>query len=192
MTDTQNLAPNVQAFLDIASKQYGKIKAADFKQDMYCQVIEGQMQSPIEHLFLIACHAMCALQCVEINPDPLINDDYELDSAKGFYIHQQAMISKYRVDFLIFQIGWAPSKMFTPVIVELDGHAFHDKNKEQRAYEKARDRALVRDGYKVLHFTGSEVNADPFKVAFEALSLAGLFVGADNEEYDPKNPLGVE
>lgn len=192
MSDTQKLAPNVQSFLNIASGWHGKIKAADFNQDMYCKVIEGQMQSPIEHLFFIACNVFCDSQLIDINPDPLINDDGELDTATGFYIYPQFMIRQYRVDFLISQVKCAPPKIYTPVIVELDGHAFHDKDKDQRAYEKSRDRALVKADYKVLHFTGSEVNADPFRVAFEALSMAGLFYGTGIEEYDPENPLGVE
>lgn len=55
------------------------------------------------------------------------------------------------------------------LIVELDGHEFHDKNKNQRAYEKSRDRYLVRQGYKIFHYTGSELVADPKKVASEVM-----------------------
>ena len=198
MSEIKELAPNVQSFLDIASDQYGKIKAADFNQIMSCLLIEREMHSPIEHLFYIACHVLCAAHHEEINPDPFLTDDNKVDYPPGFFVVPQVEIGSYRVDFVITQnkkpspYRKTPLPIYAPVIVEVDGHAFHDKNKEQRAREKTRDRFLVKEGYKVLHFTGSEVNADPFKVAFEALSLVGLFIGSDIKEYDPENPLGVE
>ena len=74
------------------------------------------------------------------------------------------------------------------VIVELDGHAFHDKDKKQRSYEKARDRFFVKEGYQVLHYTGSDVVADPYRVAFEVLEV--LDVLEAGEAYAPTNPVG--
>jgi hypothetical protein len=196
MDEIKELAPNVQSFLDIASDQYGKIKAAEFNQIMYSLLTEREITSPIEHLFFIACYVLCAAHQREINPDPHITDNGKFDYPPCFFVEPQVVIGSYRVDFVITEnikpspYRKTPAPIHAPVIVELDGHAFHDKNKEQRAREKARDRFLIKTGYKILHFTGSEVNADPFKVAFEAFSLTGLFY--EDEEYDPENPLGVE
>jgi hypothetical protein len=64
-----------------------------------------------------------------------------------------------------------------------------ERFKHQSAYEKARDRFLVRAGYRVLHFTGAEVVADPYKVAHEALSLIGVF---SDQNYDAANPLHLD
>jgi very-short-patch-repair endonuclease len=74
--------------------------------------------------------------------------------------------------------------------VYLDGHDFHYKDKRQRSYEKARDREMVRAGYRVLHYTGSDVVADPLKVAYEALEFVGAFVGSGREGYNKEDPLG--
>jgi len=61
----------------------------------------------------------------------------------------------------------------TKVAIELDGHDFHERTKTQAQRDKSRDRALTKLGWKVLRFTGSEVFAEPQRVAEE---LHELFV----------------
>lgn len=63
-------------------------------------------------------------------------------------------------------------KQMSAVIVECDGHDFHEKTESDRRYEKQRDRYFQRLGYKVIHFTGSEIVKDPFAAAAEAISIA--------------------
>ena len=46
------------------------------------------------------------------------------------------------------------------IIVELDGHEFHERTKAQAAHDKRRDRRFVAAGWKVLRYTGSEVYGD--------------------------------
>lgn len=80
--------------------------------------------------------------------------------------------SNYRLDFAV-----APESH--KVAIEVDGHDFHERTKEQAARDKARDRALQADGWKVLRFTGSEVWNDPHRCALEVRQLvAGLDGGA--------------
>lgn len=174
------IASDVLSFIDKASDLHAQLTADDFSQDLFLDCLNKGMQTPIEDLFWIACRMHClatptgfnsGLHCVSVVP--------------------QARIGAYRVDFLLQQHLIAPDELYGPVVVELDGHDFHDKNKHQRAYEKARDRFLVSNRYRVLHFTGSEVVADPYKVAFEALLLLGVFCGMRSEEYDPKDPLDM-
>ncbi len=43
------------------------------------------------------------------------------------------------------------------IAVELDGHEFHERTKEQVAYRNRRDRVLQRHGWTVLHISGSEL-----------------------------------
>ena len=189
MSEERKIADNVWSFLDRASEAYGKIKAERFSQEMHSQLVEGGIASPIEDLFFVACQMQCLAEYVAVDPDCEFDNKGNICPGYGVTIQPQASIGMYRVDFLIIQHGIGPDDILSPVIVELDGHDFHDKDKRQRAYEKARDRFLVKSGYKVLHFTGSEVVADPYKVAFEALSLIGVFVSS-REEYDAKAPLG--
>lgn len=180
MSEKRKIASNVLAFVDEAAEVYGKIQEEHFSQEVYTVLVDSNLSSPIEDLFYIALKLQCASVFVDINPG----------KNHGLFVTPQAQIGKYRVDFLIeFHHKKGTN---APVIVELDGHAFHDKDKHQRSYEKARDRFLVKSGYKVLHFTGSDVNADPHKVVFEVLSTLGLpdYDVESIEELDPNNRLG--
>lgn len=193
MSETRKLAENVWSFLSSASDLCGRIEADRFSQEMYCQLVEGDINSPIEDLFYIAFRAMALSLFVDVNPDPFFNDiSLEWKLGHGIFIKSQVKIGNYKVDFLVTQNTYGPGDIYTPVIVELDGHDFHDKDKKQRAYEKARDRFLVKKGYKVLHFTGSEVFKDPYAVAYEVLDLVGGTLGSEMYEYNPKNPLSIE
>lgn len=186
------IVANVETFLKKASLDHGRIRARQFDDAMYQEIVDNGITSPIEQLFYIAVHGMCASLWLTVNPEPSFDNQGTSRIGFGVFVQPQAKIGKYRVDFLISQNGNGPDDIYTPIVIELDGHEFHDKDKRQRSYEKERDRFLVKSGYKVLHFTGSDVVKDPYKVAFEALDLVGAFVGAGFEEYDPKNPLGEE
>lgn len=188
---SHEVVENVLAFIDRAAALKGKLEERRFSDEMYANCLEMEMQSPIEHMFWVAANLLCDSAYVKANPDVGYSLDGNHKYEDGVYIQQQYPIGNYKVDFLISQHGIGPDEILTPVVVELDGHAFHDKDKRQRAYEKARDRFLVRRGYRVLHFTGSEVVADPFKVAYEALEMVGCFSGTGRIEYDKNDPLDL-
>ena len=189
------VADNVLEFIDKAGALAGKMMAERFSQEVYGNCLDMGMSSPIEHLFWIAAKALCDSEYHTINPDltptQKSSGEWIVAPGQGIYIKPQYRVDKYRVDFLIYQIGIGPSEHLGPVIVELDGHDFHDKDKRQRSYEKARDRFLVKKGYRVLHFTGSDVVADPFKVAYEALEMVGCFLVTCREGYNKNDPLGI-
>lgn len=191
MSENRKIADNVSKFLADATDTYSRIKADQFSQGVFCELLESGIASPIEDIFYIACNVWCASEFIELNPSHFCGASGVIEEGYGVFIEPQKQIGKYRVDFLLSQNGIGPKEHLTPVIIELDGHDFHDKNKLQRAYEKARDRFLVKAGYKVLHFTGSEVVLDPYKVTHEALSMMGLFSCSD-QTYNPNNPFGIE
>lgn len=85
------------------------------------------------------------------------------DSLK-FWITSQATIGKYQADFLLwFHLG----THIGGIAVECDGHAFHEKNKEQASRDKARDRAFLKAGFPVMRFSGSDIFKDPLACAAE-------------------------
>ena len=43
------------------------------------------------------------------------------------------------------------------VVIECDGHEFHEKTKKQAARDKKRDRDMQIAGWTVLRFAGSEI-----------------------------------
>lgn len=58
-----------------------------------------------------------------------------------------------------------------PLIIELDGHDFHQKTREQVEHDKRRDRWFAAKGLHVLRFTGSEVWRDASAVVAEILAF---------------------
>lgn len=72
----------------------------------------------------------------------------------------------YRADFLI-----ESSDSDLRVVVEADGHDFHERTKEQASRDKSRDRAMLAAGYQVMRFTGSEIWKDPSRCADEVRSV---------------------
>ncbi len=56
------------------------------------------------------------------------------------------------------------------LIIECDGHDFHEKTKKQAARDKRRDRTLQSSGYKVFRFTGTEITRDSLSCAEEVFN----------------------
>lgn len=73
---------------------------------------------------------------------------------------------RYRLDFAVapafpdaFEVArrtWADC-VYPDIAIELDGHEFHEKTKQQVAYRNARDRFLMSRGWRVFHVSGHEV-----------------------------------
>jgi very-short-patch-repair endonuclease len=79
----------------------------------------------------------------------------------------QLKIGKYRTDFMIFAKHHTGEAI--PVVVECDGHDFHERTKEQAKRDRGKDRAIQVNGYPILRFTGSEIYADAPKCAAEVV-----------------------
>lgn len=67
----------------------------------------------------------------------------------------QEKIDNYRVDFLLIVSN--NKNIYKKFVIELDGHDFHEKTKEQVQRDKEKDRFLISKGYIVVRFTGSEI-----------------------------------
>lgn len=61
---------------------------------------------------------------------------------------------------------------FPLIAVEIDGHDFHERTKDQVTYRNRRDRDLQAAGWHVLHFSGGEVVTRPDRCVAEALRAA--------------------
>lgn len=104
-----------------------------------------------------------------------LNQKYEVRLARddkpfvGWFLEPQGEIGNYRVDFL-FGRGDQP-ELGDCVVVECDGHDFHDRTPEQAARDKARDRFLNLHVKAVLRFTGREIYRDVSGCCIEALNV---------------------
>lgn len=111
--------------------------------------------SPIERLMLEALVAYSLTDEIKI---PRINDD--AGSNGSWQIETQKQLGQYRVDFLLTDTDYD-----VKVVIECDGHDFHERTKEQAERDRTRDRSLQAAGYLVLRYTGAEIWRDPFKCA---------------------------
>lgn len=74
-------------------------------------------------------------------------------------IATQHHAENHRVDFALF-INIVANEQIK-IVVECDGHEWHEKTKEQAARDKRRNRDLGIAGWRLLRFTGSEIWRDP-------------------------------
>lgn len=108
--------------------------------------------------------------------EPILTEG-DIDS---IIIRPQVQIAKYRVDFLIYAWHYMGAeyngykfiydeKLWRRLIIECDGHDYHERTKEQAARDRSRDRELIAAGYTVFRFTGSELWRNPIKCGVEVL-----------------------
>lgn len=104
----------------------------------------------------------------------------ELDVLNGtnglhYYLHPQYEMeldgNYYRVDFLLAPVMAENITTYPNIIIECDGHDYHERTKEQAQRDKSRDRTLQKEGYRVIRFTGSEIVSSPKKCSWEVLSI---------------------
>lgn len=174
---------DIDKFIQNCAAYVGECKQSSFWGNTKSYVEEFCAASPIEKIFYTAV-------CTILESDywyGQVSGQFSIGKMRdvwvepGIEISPQVEIGPYRVDFVLSYKGDSvlidanrcvtiPDKPFKEIIVELDGHAFHDRNARQRSYEKKRDRFLQKKGYEVFHYTGSDVISDPFGVATECLA----------------------
>lgn len=121
-------------------------------------------ESPIEELFLVAFYL-----AAEEAGGVVFGAAPDGDESAWFTMSLQETILRYRADFVV---GLTEYPSATRIVVECDGHDFHERTKEQAARDRKRDREMQAAGYRVFRFTGSEIYRDPFKCADEVLQEA--------------------
>lgn len=117
-------------------------------------------QSPMEALYAAAFH--------------LLRERLNVPRAPVVILEEQAHVGPYRVDFL-FRCK-AQDGSVKRLVVEIDGHDFHDRTKEQASKDRSRDRWMTERGYVVIRFTGSDVWNDPFSCAEQTSDHIHQFV----------------
>jgi very-short-patch-repair endonuclease len=101
----------------------------------------------------------------------------------------QIQCGEHRVDFLF--AGYCFEEANALVAVECDGHAFHERNKEQAARDKSRDRDLAMMGICILRFTGSEIYRDANACVQQVFQLLEERTRAAFDRRYPRESLNV-
>ena len=119
-------------------------------------------------------------------------EDIEIGDSSGsgprLSLEPQAQLGEHRVDFLLTakypyylsHLRKLPDgrevrepkeiQKERKIIIECDGHDFHDRTREQARKDRSRDRALQSLGYRVFRYTGSEIWSNVFMCAHEAVT----------------------
>lgn len=114
-------------------------------------------ESPIEELFAVAYNIMLAL----------LGFPY----TEAFYLRSQTEIiangNTYYADFLVQAKSddWFHCDRDFKLVIECDGHDFHEKTKEQVERRNKRDLDIKSAGYDIIHFSGSQIYKDPMECA---------------------------
>lgn len=123
-----------------------------------CGCDYSECKSPIEVLFLFAFDLY---KCEQDFPDICLYSQYEIKKSSG---------EKYVADFVfdasecsMTEDGFESYKL----IIECDGHEFHEKTKEQVERGNIRNMELQEMGYEILHFSGSQIYKNPYLCAIK-------------------------
>jgi very-short-patch-repair endonuclease len=126
--------------------------AAEYERALKRDVNLHGVTSPIEQIFLMEWRFLRIDERHGLKIRP--QDELEIDGVV------------YRIDFVVEALG-GNSKF----AIELDGHDFHEKTKEQAARDRQRERLITKRGYTIIRFTGSEVFSNPRKCAEEVVQI---------------------
>jgi very-short-patch-repair endonuclease len=128
----------------------------------------ARCESPLEQQLALAFAATAGFRMRRPAEHPWEIGRWE---AAGIALLAQAPWEGYVTDFALASDGWRPKAAF-PVVIEVDGHEFHERTPEQAERDRSRDRAMAAAGTMVLRFTGREINRDASACAQEVLRCA--------------------
>lgn len=171
--------PAVQEHIDLAAEFVGRDRRNNFHDEMHYRIAasdgfsEGQLQfdSPLEVIFWLWWRA-------QTDCNPLLEMNFRIIR------HQfiKAGEDTFNVDFVVAKVV---GEVVTPlVIVELDGHTFHEKTLEQVTYRNRRDRALQQAGWRIFHFSWDEFTRSPAERIAELANHA-MSMGRANRAVEP-------
>lgn len=133
--------------------------------------------TPIERLLMAALIARVSYMASEFSGVLLTTEAARLErllgttdaptvpSAGHIVISRQHQFEGWRVDYLIHAPNFERLGDWRRLIVECDGHDFHERTKAQARRDRSRDRAAQLVDIPIFRFTGSEIWRDPLGCA---------------------------
>lgn len=126
------------------------------------------LAAPSDRPFVDATgHASCVPENLGMFPntrkyiEPIVWLDDSDQHERAIYFYRSVSVLTYRADFIL-ETG------VRKLAIECDGREFHDRTKQQAAYDRARDRELLQLGIPTIRFTGSEIVHSPERCADDA------------------------
>lgn len=132
-------------------------------------------ETPIERTFFAALSSLVQFRPREIDrlfvSVPAEARDVLATVCMPLFVDPQQTIIGWRVDFLITVPARCPRRS-RGIVVECDGHDFHERTKEQAERDRSRDRRMQDAGFTVFRFTGSEITRYPWECAEAVVDFA--------------------
>ena len=125
----------------------------NIKQGIFPATFYEDIQSPIEQIFKTAFDLYMDLTGKEYiflfsqTPIKINKKKYIAD----FYFEEDEYVNRFNTD--------------KKIVIECDGHDFHQKTKEQVKHDNEREYDLKMAGYEIIRFSGSQIYNEPFKCA---------------------------
>lgn len=124
--------------------------------------VKGCM-SPIETIFSFAMRILA----YTIPDDPFV---YGLHMDRQVVIrigeNHRGKAKTYIADFVLKHENATYDSQ--KLVIECDGHEFHESTKEQVAYDNERDLFIKSSGYDIIHFSGTQIYRKPIGCARKA------------------------
>lgn len=136
--------------------------------------LPDECKSPIEQILYFALEIyLFEMEGRNNNPRPWFSFQEPIKTNGKTYYADFYFDSDYPDDGYCKYRG----KEHLKLVVECDGHDFHEKTKEQVRHNNERNYNLEMEGYSVLHFSGSQIFDDPLKCAEEIYMYINKKVG---------------
>lgn len=146
----------------------GNQVAANAKEDYLDALgsLASRCESPIERV-LIAALVAAPIEGISFSASArpnsaevaMMGSSSSVEWGGEFY--SQIGIGAYRADIFLKVFDRKTKDNWLNLVIECDGHDFHERTKEQAARDKRRDRWFQSRGFLVLRFAGSEIWKDP-------------------------------
>lgn len=142
-----------------------------FTEELQNQIADRLLESPLEATFLAWWEAVDRLEAA--------GSDISVRLSLLNQHRVKVGDREYRADFVI-SVGdtdfsyeaHVAGYHYPLILVELDGHDYHERTKAQVIDRDQRDRALLAAGWRIFHFSGSELVRNPERCVREVRDLA--------------------
>lgn len=158
---------DVQHRVDVACRALGdQMATLLFEHLERCAKLWRPFESPIELIFLAWWEAF-ETSWIHVNWGQVSGPSLQLVRQHEVEIDGNKFRLDFRVAARVSEHQRPHRGLFPNIAIELDGHDFHEKTKDQVTRRNWRDRLLQQHGWRVFHVSGSELARHPLDVTRE-------------------------
>lgn len=164
----------LQEFLDAPKKAQQLMLLPLINEWFYPTIMCENIVSPIEQIFITAFDLYLLINNKEnislFSQAPITVGEKRY--VADFLFERDEFVNKFNID--------------RKIIIECDGHQFHQKTKEQVQYDNEREYDLKMAGYEILRFSGSQIYNKPLKCAEDTYNYIFKGTEEDNKKWQGK------